>query len=204
MKRLTFGLALTGIACLLIHACRKEEPATHYIPASLKAYAVFQAGSYWIYKNEVTGNLDSVFIANSPVFNYNHSGGYDYDPIDEECLIRYYGSFIQTTRVYYDMYTLFFKSYSCRVIEAASYKPGHVFTLGSESTLTNIASLDSMTIYNQTFYNVFITRLQRIPSQSDTSRFTSYFVKNIGLIKYNQMMDNTDTTWSLLRYHIVQ
>jgi hypothetical protein len=89
-------------------------------------------------------------------------------------------------------------------MDATSYEPGHVFTLGSESTLTNIASLDSMTIYNHTFYNVFVTRWQRITSQSDTFRFTSYFVKKIGLIKYDQLMYNTDTSWTLLRSHTVQ
>ncbi len=204
MERLTFALALTAIFGLLFQSCKKDEPTTHYIPASLKEYAVFQSGSYWIYKNEITGHLDSAFISSPPVYRYNHSGGYDYDPIDEACQINYFGSFIQTAYIYFDMYYLFFKGYNCQVMDATSYEPGHVFILGSESTLTNIASLDSMTINNHTFHNVFVTRWQRITSQSDTIRFTSYFVKKIGLIKYDQMMYNTDTTWTLLRSHLVQ
>jgi hypothetical protein len=100
MNRLTFALAITAILGLLFHACKKEEPSTYYIPASLNEYAVFQPGSFWIYKNEVTGDLDSVFISSPPVFTYNHSGGYDYDPIDEACQIKYFGSFIQTAYIY--------------------------------------------------------------------------------------------------------
>ena len=68
----------------------------------------------------------------------------------------------------------------------------------------NSVELDSLTIYNTTFHNIFITQYQYITSLNDTLTHTCYFVKKIGLIKYISQKNSKDTTWNLINYHAIQ
>jgi hypothetical protein len=57
MKRIIY-LLLT----LVLFSCEKETYQYFYIPDSVKAWGLYQVGSYWIYKDEDTGQLDSVYV----------------------------------------------------------------------------------------------------------------------------------------------
>lgn len=57
MKRIIY-LLLT----LFLFSCEKETYEYFYIPDSVKAWGLYQVGSYWIYKDEDTGQLDSVYV----------------------------------------------------------------------------------------------------------------------------------------------
>jgi hypothetical protein len=187
----------------MISCIKKQSASTEYIPSTLKDYSIFQLGSYWLYKNEITGNYDSTYIADGLSFTYNHEGDNDYSSILECCTIHYSGSFLQETYVTPTAYTLFFKGLQLEAIDPSSFFPNHVFEIDPETNLTNISTLDSMTIYNNKFYAVFITKWQRIRSYTDTLRCISYFVKKIGLVRFERYENRTDTIWNLMNYHII-
>ena len=204
MRRILFISITQLIISLSMTSCsKKQSVSTEYIPSTLKDYSIFQSESYWLFKNEITGNYDSTYIVNGLSFTYNHEGDNDYSPILECCTIPYSGSFLQETYIEPTAYTLFFKGFQLEAIDPSSFLPAHVFELDPITSLTNMSTLDSMTIYNNKFYNVFITKWQRIRSSTDTIRCLSYFVKKIGLIRFERYENMTDTIWNLMNYHIV-
>ena len=203
MKRYHFYSAVLVIVVFsTINCYKREEIITEYIPTELKEYSIFEKGSYWLYKNENDGNIDSTYIFSGPIFNYYQMSETDYTAT-EQCQIFYDGSFIGSTFITPDEYKLYINGHSYVGIKPESLLPGKIFTLESKTTLTNINLLDSITIYNHTFHNVFVTQWQRIYSQTDTFRYTSYFVKKVGLVKFTCRMHNVDTTWTLVNCHAI-
>jgi len=204
MRRiLIISITLLFISFSTISCSKKKSASTEYIPSALKDYSIFQSGSYWRFKNETTGNYDSTYIAHGLSFTYNHEGDNDYSPILECCTIHYSGSFLQETYIEPTAYTLFFKGLQLEAIDPSPFLPAHFIELDPITSLTNMSTLDSMTIYNNKFYNVFITKWQRIRSSTDTVRCFSYFVKKIGLVRFERYENRTDTIWNLMNYHIV-
>jgi hypothetical protein len=74
--------------------------------------------------------------------------------------------------------------------------PGHIYK--------ELNVYDSLIINNVTYYNVLNTQYKYPTYKGDTALMIFYLAKSIGLIKYYQKLFNQDTTWSLLRYHIIQ
>jgi len=203
MKRFLFVSIILLLFSLSITECKKKQVVTEYIPGELKEYALFQPGSFWIYKNENTGTFDSTYISEKPEFTYYSESSYD-NTITEICHIFYNGPFIQTTYLDPYTYTMGFIRYGFEAIQSNSFVPGRIFQLDGATTLKYFPLVDSMTLSNKTFHNVFVTQWQYITSQGDTFRNTSYFVKKIGLIKFNHKEPNADTTWHLINYHTLQ
>jgi hypothetical protein len=203
MKKISALLILANL--LLFCSCtKKKETTTNYIPDNLKTYSIFQKGSYWQYKNEITGILDSTVIAKGPLLTYHQDEPYDYSPIVEECEIFYGGTFLKTAYVNPSFYQLGIDAYAFEAIQSYSFSPGQIVILEPQTTLTYVSLKDSLKIYNHTFTDVLITKWQRITSQSDTFSCTSYFVKKIGLVKYIRQVNAADTTWNLINYHVIQ
>lgn len=47
---------------LAIVACKKKEPTAFSISKGLKDYFNWQKGTYWVYKDSISGNLDSLVV----------------------------------------------------------------------------------------------------------------------------------------------
>jgi hypothetical protein len=84
-----------------------------------------------------------------------------------------------------------------------SFHPGYTIANDRAHSFTNLGYFDSLVVNNRTFFNVMNTRYQQINNYYDTITETYYIAKSIGLIKFQLGKNHTDTTWSLLRYHIV-
>ena len=88
MKRYIFISTAFLMILFPIVGCKKKHVVTEYIPPELKEYALFQPGSFWIYRNEVTGATDSTYISKKPEFTYYSVG---YDAITTEICNIFYG-----------------------------------------------------------------------------------------------------------------
>ena len=53
---------LTGIVCLCFGCNKNQSIPTYNINPALKAAFNFKIGTYWIYKDSLTGNLDSFYV----------------------------------------------------------------------------------------------------------------------------------------------
>jgi hypothetical protein len=89
-------------------------------------------------------------------------------------------------------------------IKSDSFESGRTFQINKDNFLKNIEFFDSSVLNGNTYYSVIHTKLQHIADNGDTLNFTFYIAKSVGLIKYVQNVGNTDTTWSLVRYHVIQ
>jgi len=204
MKRCNFILIILILFSILITSCKKKQAVvTDYIPSELKEYALFQPGSFWIYKNENTGKIDSTYISKKPEFD-NYSASYDNNTITELCQVFYDGSFLFKTNLSPSIYDILFTDYGFEAINSRSFQPNQLFQLNGATTLKYFPLVDSMKFDNNTFHNVFVTQWQYINLQRDTFKNTSYFVKKVGLIKFNHKEPNADTTWHLINYKAVQ
>ncbi|MDP4281720.1 MAG: hypothetical protein Q8867_06165 [Bacteroidota bacterium] len=186
-------------------SCKKEKSYTYYISQELKTYAVFQPGSYWVYKNELTGVLDSSYINIPPGYTYTHLGEHLSDPIWESCNTLYCGNFIYSSYVDQDKYAIDFYSWGSTCLMSNKFKPGFLYEIQSNMYFKDVDEIDSLVINNNKYYHVLNTQyLSKSIFDGDSIIYSYYLVKSLGLIKISKKVHNIDTSWSLLRYHVVQ
>ena len=68
MKNLTSQNSLFLLLALLATACHKpepDEPTAVPLPAELKSYTLFQPGTYWVYQDSASLQLDSVWVVST-------------------------------------------------------------------------------------------------------------------------------------------
>ena len=200
-----FFLSLGFIGC-------KKKIETKYVmvPDEFKAWTVYQKNSYWIYLNENTNQADSTFVTSC-----RHSLNTDNDPY-----IHLY------TEQYYVDFSSIFLNYFCITAGDGPYTGQSIYeyhALGEglimgwlenplfQSAIPDPAHISkvvevipSLVLNNNTYANVYnILWAEQNPS-GDSVIENYYLAKNIGLIKFRTRIGNADTTWSLLRYHIIQ
>jgi hypothetical protein len=184
-------------------ACKRKEPSIVYIPEEIKEYSIFQNDSYWVFKNETTGVIDSTFIQDPPQYTYTQ--GSDDVPSFEVCYLKYDSKFITRSQINWEQYLIGFRNGLVGpCLRAESFQPGYVKKFDSYSLFKNINYFDSLEINSKVYYKVMNTFYQTTNSNDDTLMYTYYLAKSIGLVKVNLHVSNYDTTWSLLRYHVVQ
>lgn len=79
MNRLkNFIVALTILALLGLGACKPEKPkdpiTITYQLGEVADYMVFKQGTYWVYENDVTGEIDSQWVTSCQVGQYTQKG----------------------------------------------------------------------------------------------------------------------------------
>jgi len=202
---------------LLLAGCHKpsDQPTfltpgpLYAIPAEMKEWTMFKPGSYWIYKNESTGESDSSTQKYGPYFE---------EIPCRNCPVRQEMWFFAASPVYakFELHggadsnaVLWITTRDHRVTDILTY-----YTLVHPDASSNTSDyletykclgvLDNFVLNDNTFMHVIVTSLAGT-NYSDPDRYLeSYFARNIGLIKFTQRSKNSDTTWSLIRWHTVQ
>ena len=79
------SLLLTAICLpllLLLGACKPDKPkdpiTITYKLGEVKDYMVFKPGTYWVYQNDITGEIDSQWVTSSQVGEYSQKGTEEY------------------------------------------------------------------------------------------------------------------------------
>jgi hypothetical protein len=211
-----FGLILL-LMCLTV-SCKKK-PRERFIPADMKAYWDFRPGSYWIYKDSVSGAIDSVYVTNrvnntgDGILNYNKENIiYEYLQVDmHSSLDGYdYQYWINTQAggKGYDDYN---------VVYATKAKPGdfvdthnnfvypliignHTYNFyGTSETDTCIIN----SLYNNYLgYNDVVEMINTLNSFEHYKHTKSFYAKNIGLVRYE--VPDSNKYRQLIDYYIVQ
>jgi hypothetical protein len=209
MKHLILLFVFCSLSAgLILSGCAKKKSSTLYIPEQMIEYSVFQAGSYWVFKNEITGIDDSIYIICPPIHGFSNISGMEGGQIWEGYNIVYSGSLFQEGMVYPSEYDMIFKhgiipEEPCPCLMSLSFHPG--FTDANIPYLfKNLEYFDSLKINNNMFYQVLHTQWKWTHSQGDTTTADYFLAKSIGIIKLNQRDNKHDTTWTLLRYHVYQ
>jgi len=81
MKNITY-LAILFMVVLLFNSCKKNGGIPHYvIDADLKTAFDFKPGTYWIYKDSISGRVDSFAVRSNMSNTGTVSGNYSIDGI---------------------------------------------------------------------------------------------------------------------------
>ncbi len=195
----------TMFSCLLIlfsFGCEKQN-TKYYIQDSFKQWVLFQKGSHWVYLNEKSQVLDCTFISKPPVtymtppepasiqheeLIYSFTSGFLVNGYLESGRMKniyFLGDFLSSSH-----------ALTAAMINNSSSKPFF-------DNCWLIERIDSLIINNVIFNDVIHTRDSN-EIHADFCIKDYYFVKNIGLIKFSITTAEFDSTWSLVRWKVVQ
>lgn len=226
LKYLTFILLL-----VYLQSCRDKnsnginfEPVYYRFPIDSMAKAYFWAneGSYWIYQNTKTGELDTQVVTHIDSFWVQVKGSFEttkHRTIDYERILKITSSsyfkwiYRDRTAGFAADYTL--REDACIVDRLASGEGVNVpffypFKIGSQygdgNSITTCISIDTSLIVNNIHFKnvtVFETKLDGIDEdklycKNPTSLY--YWAKGIGLIRKELRI--CDYTWNLIEYEI--
>ena len=210
-------------AMLTISSCKKESGgnpesnrSTYKIPQDVKDYFYFAPGSYWIYQNQRTQELDSVYVVDrsSRMVHYTN------EPIDEElCFVHYYdehyGVLFETyTHISWGAVDTLARSRYALAIAAKSGFPtgGGYYTClypllkGNKVyqtyyTLDVINTNDTFKIDSFITYNV-IKLYSKRNILFNNHEMNVYYLKDFGIVRKTDLTKNDD--WVLIRCNIIK
>jgi hypothetical protein len=186
-------------------SCKKNsEPKHNTIPEEVKSYYLFQPGSYWIYHNTKTNYIDCTYINSPPEFyqtKFILDDGRTVYSITDHYNINFEGHIFHTCAIDPDVVSFgYFMAYNAGIPmgEARHYYDNYFFE--------NLNFYDSLPLSNQYFFRVKETKDSHLPDQGTPYIWAMSFLsaKNIGLIQTTLTISNNDSTWNLIRYHVVQ
>jgi hypothetical protein len=172
----------------------KKDPKVYYIPQDMKDYVMFSSGSYWVYQDSLTGNIDSVYLIYSKceVNNGRPEDNADYETI----LQRFYTSKTNEESVASGTY----KGTDPAILEYFSLHGKFIYKLDLQtgdcfSNIKFVGAKDSLMVDG----NIYIDVL----SFQDEYDQLFYWSKHIGVIKKAKMNQQDSQTWNLIRYYII-
>lgn len=225
MKKLAYLLFI--VVCLTACTkCKKKDPAPDQgfsaaPQPDLYAYAYFKVGTYWVYQDSITGILDSLYVTyankgtytngDAEVANGFYRGTFSWfkcDAISSYDHYKYENWMDQSYEVNNNIPRVFREKYEMPGSKANSGLTIHlaVVPLGTELYI-----YPDKVIFER-FYSVFPVLNQTFSATEkwinkssiiDNEQNTNYYIaKNIGIVRREQLDSNR--TWNLIRYHIIQ
>ena len=189
----------------------------------MKQYFGFKMGSYWVYKNDSTGEIDSTYVRNFFDSDVPYSDKYRFELVST----IFHSKFLSAVEIHYssclanNIVKVTGKSDTVNIPDYAetggpiAYFPG--WSSNSQVITTDcligcifvFKLISSDTINNKIYKNLIYSKTQ----SSDTNTLNSsyffreiYFAKNIGIIKYFERNNysNIVRSRSLIKYSVNQ
>jgi len=200
---------LTTVLCICImgmYSCKKNNPIPHkIIDAHLKGAFDFQPGTYWIFKDSLTGQVDSFYVRNNWNSIYtNASPSYTYDGITVDIkevnelpigsdTARWGIGLAQNQLAFSDYYKDDFFNYDAIIYPFTSgIQPYDVYP-------ESIILMSSFSINNSTIFN----NVAEICYSGGVNDFF-YLNSDVGLIKIVLNQRDAIRVWELQRWNIVK
>ncbi len=206
------ALLLLLLVFPLLHSCSKMERTEYPFPDDLKPYCMFKKGSYWIYRNDLTGSKDSACLLSTPTIRwgpYSETGSL----FAQYATGWFGGNFIYSFSAGYDWHASEYRLYHTYFHEPGSESilSGHIVKGYSEINERDnfnyrvIGIEDTLTIGNTVYHGVLTTQFARLRHPNgDSVKYTYFFDKVHGLVKFVRGYGGIDTTWSLQRSLILR
>jgi len=178
------NLILLCSLSLLTFSCSKEDETdcnpggtTHVLSTCLESY-FFGNGSYWVYQDTSSLQIDSTYIV-----SWEH--GWEYNKAGSGCQ--------PTTSV--EEITFDYKS-NLRGLYQEIMLLDYISengTFNSKQMACSNETLDSLVVNNVVYYNVI---------KGGTSSSDLYYKKSIGIIRRVEYENNSSTTYDLINYNV--
>jgi hypothetical protein len=226
MKKQAFLLNII-LFTLILSSCKKEDDTPIYYPPNtnpnfyeydsiinpvLIQNFIFGKESYWIYKDSLSGIIDSCYV-DSTIVNYHISQEYSGDPEAGGVLTEYHNKYIYNSKV--SNFPSFYLLYSDNNIQMdltyremimsyvddiviAWYLNNTSFWLADEDTYYPSYSIDT-TVYTDV-YKLFYKNHWKTFSSVDSGYY--YMKAGIGIIKNEYYINGQKSVYELMRYSI--
>jgi hypothetical protein len=168
-----------------LHSCKKQDN-TAYINPELKKHFNFKEGSYWIYRDSLTGSMDTFTVYN------NITTITERDPYRSETLIE-----IQRIELRCSKDPDILSGYFSLMNNSATYIFPH-FKYGTGVNYEYFSDPTRLMIHSSNGIS-FDSVVQITPDSS-----TFYIKKDIGFVKLRLMKDTIRKVWELQQWKIVQ
>ena len=204
---------------MIFASCKKVTNYT--ISDSMKQYFEYQTGSYWIYKNDSTGLIDSTYIRSS---SHTYGNKYSTGITEESIAIKFKSTFLAMSYVSYiacdgpNYYTVTGimdptqADYEANGVVAfcPNWPPNTKIIPGCSTYGTFLYKTKTAdTIDNVPYKNVIYSEFKSTDTSS-TNTFLYirkiYFAKNIGIIKYYEFYPyfKINRSFTMVRYKAIQ
>lgn len=232
MKRKSFlyvPFFLFCITLLGVNACRDKEngglanPSVITIPQEAFDYCYFKPGTWWAYRDSVSGDLDTIYVTEARRgFDSSYFKSYGgRKPVYEWFTYTEFSTSFPFKNVY-TLHTSFSNcdNMPCHKIIRSKSEPGKAYGEGiyffykiqvgfssfaSYSATTeriNIVDfIDTFTHNNNVYYGVAIINITKDKSE-DNSATNFYHAKNVGVIR--REIINKNQVWQLIAHNIIQ
>lgn len=177
-----FFTLIALFACIATVGCG-DDPPTYFLFPDSREYCVFPVGSKWVYKDSISGKLDSMQVT-----------GIDRQIIDDR---KKFGGYFEEIEVTFsnsgsgiDNYHLFWHGTNINIVSlrknvasgGAIFASSKIGQLGSDFPwhITIGAEIDTLLLEGSLYENV------KVFENSDSSAYLkrTWFARNKGLIKY--------------------
>lgn len=189
------------VTCAL-SSCRKNSYC-FLIPPDFKEWTFADQNSYWIYKNDSTGREDSISVSNDPGIITGSCPEYSSQYHDESYFETYYfytGSPFGST--YKIMASNCFTKFS--IDYDNTFIPAYLVNGEDQCEAvgyTFIEKIPMMSLNGHEFNDVIHTKYSHYQGLFE---YEFYIARHIGIIKVKQQTMESDSTWSLLRWNVIQ
>lgn len=205
--------------CVIFNACKKRnENCNGFVEYSsiMKDYLLFKDSSYWIYKDSVTGIMDTTEVFNysrKDIWPYKETGNKDcpcYETFYYQLKSKYQMAQVVQLSVIpmnnpVDRNGLIFE-FDHGILDKSNKWFIRFVSKGDESIMNEtpvesgyINRFDSMMVHNIVYKDIIYLYYPKIV-YSDNVRNIAY-AKNIGAVKYT---DDKGRVWELVNYKVVQ
>ena len=218
MKKLYLLLLLAPL-CMCLHSCKPDDntppaPRVFKAPQEVIDYCYFKEGTYWIYRDSVSGQYDTVSVisSNFDTLTNTNDGVKEYYDIFEVITYRSFDKYNEAIWLR-DMPWLI---HGVPIVNSKKYKAGdtkgstiyhfYPYQIGASKEgpydkVTIIELSNSLTINSKSFYNI-ITFYHTKDARYQETETIEYQSKKIGIIK--RRIPKLNQVWELINYNIVQ
>jgi hypothetical protein len=209
---------------LFFYSCKKDEPTniknwgTVYAPQDIKDLSYFKPGTFWIYKDSLSGQIDSVYVLAvdegtqvvTADMKRGYTGNFEYYSIQMKSSLdtfNYFNYFHGFYIIYGNYYPVFrYKSTSTAgigktIMLTRSFQAGAAFTNDNTGQTICKGYFPSEICGDSAYLNVLKMKDTKNITENNDSTYYSH-VANKGIVKKQLLGQNKN--WVLIRYNIVQ
>lgn len=212
------NLIIVFVVVVLLTACNKEpQYKTVYLDPGLKATFDYKPGTYFIFKDSITGELDSVYLVSNLSKideGYTDTRGFKYEYMDLDFDAKNISKNDSSNLVM----SLSFSSREGNLLICGMksgfqplnsfflYPAFKVFPINNTDTITFISSNNQLRLNNHDFKNLYI--FIQSPKDNQVRQSTGYWSNEFGLIKMRFLSETSGVAvvkvLELQRWYIIK
>ena len=190
---------------LIFSSCEKEHHSYYYLTDYAKTYGAFNIGSYWIYQQDSSILIDSIYVIDLKHTNWARPIDSDGDILHFESLTCNLASSINSLSTHHikvdsELSRINYHLYNWDA--TAQNTEGNLVKIPDQDWST-VMYHDSININGNLYLKVYEIE-NHFYTPYDYKRLNAFVVSGVGLLKWSMLKnDSTIESWSLLRSRVV-